>query len=177
MKGKIPAFEIALSAMACALSTLFLSLGVTNYYIFASGCLFSCICLMLPLAKGFWLGDVIAYIATAVLSLLFGGLATPWRILPFVLIFGLHPIINHLQVRFKWNVLLMLIIKTLWFDGALFLIWWVFGLFGLSFTMDWINDYIIAVVLVGGSVFFVLYDRVIFRCQRLVNLVIYRLKR
>ena len=58
MKGKIPAFEIALSAIACAFATIFLSLGVLNNFLLATGYIVGCFALMLPLAKGFVWGDV-----------------------------------------------------------------------------------------------------------------------
>ena len=39
---KIPAFEIALSAVACAVATLFLSLGVLNNFLLATGYIVAC---------------------------------------------------------------------------------------------------------------------------------------
>lgn len=175
MNRKIPAFEIALSAMACAISTIFLSLGILNNYLLATGYIVACFALMLPLSKDFIWGDVLAYLATAGLSFLFGAAAAPWRLMPFILIFGLHPLVNHLQIRFKWNNLIALIFKTLWFDGALYLLWRF--LFEMTTSFEWVDTYIIPVILVGGSVFFVVYDKLIFQCQRAVNRIIYRIRK
>lgn len=175
MSKKVPSFEIALSAMACAISVLFLSLGVISPYFQATGYIAACFALMLPLTKGFVAGDVAAYLATIILTFFFGGASAPWRMLPFVLIFGLHPLVNHLQIRHKWNVLLMLVIKSLWFDGSLFLIWWL--LFDCATNFAWIDRLIVPVILVGGTAFFIVYDKMIFRCQHRMNEWISRLKK
>lgn len=175
MSSKIPSFEIALSAMACAISVIFLTLGVISPYMQATGYILACFALMLPLTKGFILGDVVAYLATIILTFFLGGVSAPWRMLPFILIFGVHPLINHLQVRFKWNVLLMLAIKTVWFDASLFLIWWL--VFDCNTAFTWVDQFIVPVVLVGGSVFFAVYDKMIFRCQHQMNCLISRIKK
>jgi hypothetical protein len=176
MKGKkLPAFEIALSAMACAIATIFLSVGMLNNYLLATGYIVACFALMVPLSKGFILGDVLAYIATVALTFLFGASAVPWRLMPFILIFGLHPLINHLQLRFRWNLIVATVIKTLWFDGAVYLIWRF--LFEMTTSFPLVDEYIIPVILVAGSVFFVVYDRLIFRCQAVIDRLIARLKK
>ena len=77
MKKKISAFEIALSAIACAISTIFLSLGVLNDFLLATGYIVGCFAMMLPLAKGFIVGDALAYVATVLLTFLFGGISVP----------------------------------------------------------------------------------------------------
>ncbi len=173
MQKKISAFEIALSAIACALSTLFLSLGILNDFLLATGYIVGCFAMMLPLTKGFIVGDLLAYAATVLLTLLFGGISVPWRILPFVLFFGLHPLVNHLQLRFHWNKILLLIVKIIWFDVMAYLIWRF--VFDMTTTFDWIDEYIIPVIAVGGSLFFIVYDRLIFRCQRAVDRIVLRI--
>lgn len=175
MNRKVSSFEIALSAMACAISVIFLSLGVVSPYFQATGYIIACFALMLPLSKGFAVGAVTAYLATILLTFFFGGASAPWRMLPYILIFGLHPLVNHLQVRYKWNVLLLLVIKTVWFDGALFLIWWL--MLDCATTFEWIDRFIVPVVLVGGSAFFIVYDKMIFRCQHRMNQWIARWKK
>jgi hypothetical protein len=172
---KLPAFEIALSAMACAFATVFLSVGMLNPYLLATGYILSCFALMLPLSKGFILGDILAYLATIGLSFLFGASASPWRLMPFILIFGLHPLANHLQLRFHWNEIATLVLKTLWFDGALYLIWRF--LFDMTTSFPIVDEYIVPVILVAGSLFFVIYDRLIFRCQAVVDRLVARIKK
>ena len=175
MKGKIPAFEIALSAIACAFATIFLSLGVLNNFLLATGYIVGCFALMLPLAKGFVWGDVLAYIATVLLTLLFGGISVPWRIVPFILFFGLHPLVNHLQVRLRWNTTLLLILKAIWFDVAMYLVWRF--VFDMTTNFSWLDEYIIPAILIGGTLFFAVYDRMIYKCQDVVNQVVYRIKK
>lgn len=175
MKGKIPAFEIALSAVACALATAFLTVGVLYDVFLPTGYILACFALMLPLSKNFIAGDVLAYIATVVLTLLFGGLSVPWRIVPFVLFFGLHPLVNYLQLRFRWNKIILLVVKIFWFDVTLYIAWRF--VFDMTATFDWVNTYIIPCIAVGGTLFFIFYDGLVFRCQKAVNYLIYRIKK
>lgn len=175
MKGKISAFEIALSAVACAFSTIFLSLGLQIDVLLATGYVVGCFALMLPLSKGFIWGDVLAYIATVLLTFLLGGVSMPWRILPFVLFFGLHPLVNHLQVRFKWNKIVSLVIKTVWFDVTAYILWRF--VFDMTAAIPVLDQYIIPVILIGGSLFFIVYDRMIFKCQQVVNRIVYRIRK
>ena len=175
MKKKISAFEIALSAIACAISTIFLSLGVLNDFLLATGYIVGCFAMMLPLAKGFIVGDALAYVATVLLTFLFGGISVPWRVVPFILFFGLHPLVNHLQLRFRWNKVLLLLIKIVWFDAAAYLTWRF--VFDMTTSFDWIDEYILPVIAVGGSLLFVAYDILIFRCQRAMDKLVARIKK
>lgn len=173
MQKKISAFEIALSAIACAFSTLFLSLGVLNDFLLATGYIVGCFAMMLPLAKGFIVGDVLAYVATVLLTFLFGGISVPWRLVPFILFFGLHPLVNYLQTRFRWNKIVLLLVKIIWFDMAAYLTWRF--VFGMTTSFDWVDEYIIPVIAVGGSLIFIVYDALIFRCQRAVDKIVMRI--
>lgn len=179
MKKKITAFEIALSAVACALATIFLSLGILNNFLLATGYIVACFAMMLPLSKGFILGDVIAYIATFLLTFLFGGAAVPWRVVPFILFFGLHPLINYLQSRFKWNKIVSFIVKAVWFDGSMYLVWRF--VFGMTTNYEWLDEllekYAVPIFLVVGTLFFFVYDRLIFRCQRIMDGLVSRIKK
>ena len=68
---KISSYEIALSALACAIATIFLTIGVYSSVLLFTGYLLAGIALMLPLAKQSYTGYVLAYIATCILSLIF----------------------------------------------------------------------------------------------------------
>lgn len=179
MKKKIPAFEIALSAVACALATIFLSLGVLNNFLLATGYIVACFAMMLPLSKGFIVGDVIAYVATVLLTFLFGGVAVPWRVVPFILFFGLHPLVNYLQIRFKWNKIIAFVVKAVWFCGSMYLVWRF--VFDMTTNYDWLDEwmskYAIPTVLVVGTLFFAVYDRLLFRCQKVMDGLISRIKK
>lgn len=175
MKRKISGFEVALSAVACAFATIFMTVGVMSDFMLATGYIVGTFALMLPLAKGFILGDVLAYVATVILTLIFGGVSVPWRLVPFILFFGLHPLINHLQHRYRWNKYLMAVIKAAWFDVMLYLVWRF--IFGMTTSFEWVDQYIIPVILIAGTVFFLVYDVLIDRCQLAVNAVVRRIKK
>ncbi len=175
MKGKIPAFEIALSAIACAIGTVFLAFGINSDLFLASGYMLGSLALTLPLAKDFIWGNVLSYIATVLLAFLLGGITLPWRVLPFVLFFGLHPLVNYLQTRFHWNKILLFFIKALWFDVAAYLLWRF--VFVMTSTFEWVDKFIIPVILVGGTLFFLFYDFVMLRAQKTVNYFVNKIKK
>jgi hypothetical protein len=175
MKKQSKSFEIALSAVACAVATVFLTVGSLSPYLLMTGYLVGCFALMVPLSKDFIWGNVLAFLGASILSLLFGGIAYFWKLLPFYAFFGLHPLANYIQTRFRWNGIICFFVKALWFDGALFLCWY----FALNMTVafDWINEYIILIIFVGGTLFFALYDRMIMLCQKSVNAAVKRIRR
>jgi hypothetical protein len=136
---------------------------------------------MLPLAKQFYVGDALAYLGTCILALIFGTIGVGWYLIPFIMFFGLHPLANALQKKFKINKWLALVIKTIWFD---FTLWVMYILvFGSSIgNTDYeiykiINKYIVAFIFVGGSLVFWMYDYLIFKCQTWVNMFVYRIKK
>ena len=112
-------FEIALSAISCAVAVVGLSLGILSGYLLATGYLVAVVALMVPLSKQFIRGNVLAYIGTCILAILMGALAKFWDIIPFIMFFGLHPLINCLQIRFKINRWLAYAVKAVWFDFTL----------------------------------------------------------
>lgn len=175
MKRPSKSYEIALSAISCAVATIFLTVGSLNPFLLATGYLVGCFALMIPLSKGFLLGDVLAYLAAGVLALIFGGGAYFWKLLPYFVFFGLHPLANYLQARYRWNGFLCFLVKAAWFDGAMYLCWRF--AFDMSAAAQWINDYILLVIFVGGTLFFAVYDRMIFLCQKSVDEVIKRIGR
>ena len=99
---RLSSHEIALSALACAIATVLLTVGVYSEILLFTGYLFGCIALMMPLAKKSYIGYALAYVGTCVLSLIFN-VARFWDLLPFILFFGLHPLVNELQLRTKIN--------------------------------------------------------------------------
>ena len=95
MRGK--SFSIALSAVSCALATVFMSLGINIPVLMLTGYVFASVALMLPLAKDFRPGGFLAYVATSLLCLAFGGIAFFYRLFPFIAFFFFHPLVNSLQ--------------------------------------------------------------------------------
>lgn len=171
---KITAYEIALSALACAFAVIFLTIGVYTEVLLFTGYLFACVALMLPLSKQCYLGYVLAYIATCLLTLVFTSFRF-WDLLPFILFFGLHPLVNELQLKVKINRWVACAIKALWFDGTMYLTWRF--LFGMTTTVAFVDKFIIPIILIGGTAFFVLYDYLTYRCRGIVNVTVSRISK
>ena len=136
---------------------------------------------MIPLSKQFYAGDALAYIGTCILAVLQGAMGEVWLLVPFVMFFGLHPLANALQLRFKINKWIAYIIKALWFDFSLWVMYVL--VFGSSIgdpslpVYQAINDYILLFIFIGGSAVFFLYDYAMFKCQMLVNEFVHRIKK
>ena len=118
---KISAYEIALSSLSCAIATIALTIGVYSAILLFTGYLLACIALMLPLAKKSFVGYALAYGATCILSLIFNA-ARFFDLLPFIMFFGLHPLVNELQLKTKINRWVACGVKALWFDGTMYVI-------------------------------------------------------
>ena len=163
---RISVYEIALSALACAFVVIFLTIGSYSEVLLFSGYLFSAVALMLPLSKQSFKGYALAYVGGCILALIFNS-ARFWDVLPFIVFFGLHPLVNELQLRIKINTWVACFIKALWFDGAMYLIWRF--VFGMSTTLDFVDKYAIPVILIAGTLFFVFYDYASYKCRGVVN--------
>ena len=171
MKRKITSYQIALSALACAIATLFLTVGIYSDILLFTGYLVASIALMMPLAKQSYWGYVLAYIATSVLTVLFSSFRF-WNVLPFVMFFGLHPLVNELQLKIKINRWLACAIKALWFDITMYLTWTF--VFEITTSIAWVNEYVFWIILGLGSVFFVFYDYISYQARAVVNTTVYR---
>jgi hypothetical protein len=171
---RITAHEVALSALSCAIATVFLTLGIYSDVFVFTGYMAASIALMLPLAIKSYRGFALAYIATCLLSLLFGSFRF-WDVFPFVIFFGLHPLINELQLKVKINRFLAFAVKALWFDGALYVTWKF--IFAITTEIAFIDAYLLPVILVGGTLLFAMYDYVAFRARIMVNLLVKRINR
>lgn len=169
---KISAYEIALSALACALATLLLTIGVYSSVLLFTGYLLACVALMLPLAKKSYIGYILAYVATCILSLIFGA-SRFFDILPFIMFFGLHPLVNELQLKTKINTWVACAVKALWFDGTMYVIWRF--VFEMTTTISFIDQYIIPIILIGGTAFFIFYDYVMYKWRYVVNRLVERI--
>lgn len=169
---RLSSHEIALSALACAIATVLLTVGVYSEILLFTGYLFGCIALMMPLAKKSYIGYALAYVGTCVLSLIFN-VARFWDLLPFIMFFGLHPLVNELQFRTKINRWLACGIKALWFDGTMFIIWKF--VFGMTTSIAFVDKYIWLILLVGGTAFFVAYDYVMYKWRAIVNRLVARI--
>ena len=169
---KLTSYQIALSALACAFATIFLTVGVYSEILLFTGYLLSSVALMLPLAKRSYLGYALAYLGTCVLSLLFNA-SRFWDLLPFIMFFGLHPLINELQLRVRINRWVACAIKAAWFDAAMYLIWRF--VFAMTTTIPFVDKYFLPILLVLGTAFFVGYDYLTYRWRFAVNTLVKRI--
>lgn len=178
-KNNSGAFEIALSGISCALATGGLALGIISGYLVVTGYMIGVLALMVPLSKQFYLGDFLAFLGTCILAVVMGAAAQFWDLVPFVMFFGLHPLVNSLQVKFKINKWLAYAVKAVWFDLMLVASYFiVFGgnLFGTLLPQafyDFLNGgYIYLFIFTLGTLFFLVYDYVIFKLQVAVNMAV-----
>lgn len=176
MKKPSKSFEIALSAIAAAFAAAFLMLGTLNPFLLAAGYLVATFALMVPLAKDFVWGASLAYLAAGLIALPLG----LWKIVPYAVFFGLHPIVNYLQKKYVKRPpfrVLCLIGKTIWFDFAMWLSYFVLtAMAGMTFP-ETIEKLLYYVIFLGGTVFFVVYDVMIFYCQRSADIAVRRIRR
>ena len=98
--------------------------------------------------------------------------------------FGLHPLANALQMRFKVNKWLAFAIKAVWFDCTLiagyFLIFEgnLMGSLLPQSVYDFLNSgYIYLFIFTLGTALFFVYDYLIFKCQIFINRLVYRIKK
>lgn len=233
--------ETALSAVACAFSTLGLTVGTLYSPMLFTGYLIACLCMMLPLSKGYFKGAALCFAATNALTLLFNGFNF-FDTLPYTLFFGLHPLVNELQARLhkrsaqkkacennggekmgenvgtaakeekpteerkkstpEWEVdwdapaesgakkaaanfnaakteagkkifgtdVLFGIFKTAWFDAAMFFVWKI--VFSANTAIAFFDEYFLPILLIGGSLFFIVYDFLLFRMRKSINYLI-----
>ena len=186
MRGKRPgSFEIALSGISCGIAVLFLSLGIMTGVgpLTSLGYLVGILALMLPLAKQFYRGGFLAYIGTCILAFVLGAAANFWDLIPFIMFFGLHPLANALQIKYKINKWLAFAVKAVWFDCTLLAGYFIVfgGVLGGSVlpaeVYDAINRYIYLFVFILRTLICLVYDYLIFKCQIMVNGLVSRIKK
>ncbi|MDE7330139.1 MAG: hypothetical protein K2N30_03445 [Clostridia bacterium] len=179
--GNSKTFELALSGISCAVAAGALALGILSDYLVATGYLIGVTALMVPLSKQFFKGGFLAYLGTLILAVVLGAAVQFWKIVPFAMFFGLHPLANALQTRYKVNRWLALFIKMIWFDCTLIAAYHlVYGglLGGTLFPEDVykvINDYIYLFIFTVGSVICFIYDYLIFKLQIGINFTVQRI--
>ncbi len=172
---RITAHEVALAGISTAIATISLAVGNITAVLLFTGYLVASVALSLPLAKGSYVGYALAYVATVLLTLLIIGTGGYFiDLLPFILFFGIHPLLNELQVKYRINRWLALIVKTVWFDGAMLLFWW---LIVQTTGVTWLDAYALPIILIGGSTLFFFYDRTFFRLRIVVYALVKRISK
>ncbi len=168
---KITSYEIVLSALSCALATIVLVAGAYSEVLMATGYLLGGVAMMLPLAKKSFRGAALAYLATCALAFIFGA-AKFLDLLPFVMFFGLHPIVNELQLKIKINRWVACGVKAAWFDCTVYILWKF--VFVIATGYSFLDEYILPVILTAGTVFFIFYDYAMYRWRAWVNRIVER---
>ena len=163
MKKPHKAFEIALSAIACAAAAGFLMLGSVSPFLLATGYLVAAFAMMVPLSKDFWWGSALCFLAAGLLALPL----SLWEI-------------DRLQMRFvkkKPLIVLCEIVKAVWFDLAMWLSWWVLTRMAGMVFPEYIETYFFYILFLGGTLFFFVYDFLMFACQKSVDVIVYRIRK
>lgn len=170
-------FSIALSALACALAAVFMGLAINIPVLTLSGYVIASAALMLPLAKDFRLGGFLAYLATCLLCLAFGGIAYFYRLFPFVAFFGLHPLVNVLLKRRRIGRWPAWIFKAVWFDAMLCCTVLLMAAASIDIVLPfgWHSGWIYPIVIVSGTLVFLPYDWLMLRFQNFADYYIQKL--
>ena len=166
MKKRLTSSELALSSLACAFTVIFLTVGSYSEVLLFTGYLLASVALMLPLSVGTYKGYLFAYTGGVIFGFIFNS-ARVFDVLPFAVFFGLHPLVNELQLRTKINTWVACFLKAIWFDATMYGIWLL--VFGGDTTFAFVDKWIIPILLVVGSAFFVFYDYTMYKCRVLVN--------
>lgn len=182
MKKPSKSFEIVLSAIACAVAAVALTVGCYVNFLYAAGILLAVFAIMVPLSKDFIWGAALAFLGSALLAFLFYGFSI-FKLVPYLTFFGLHPIINRIQLKYvkkKWIHPLVLLAKAVWFILSMWLSFYLLTeIFALDQTTwyDWVMQYFHYVLWFGGAAIFVAYDLLMFLCQHSVDALIKRIRR
>lgn len=156
--------KIALCGLSAAIGSLFLSFVLIAPTIKLSLFVLASVAVMLPLSKKLYGGAFLTMLATSFIGFITGGLLV---FLPYILVFGIHPIINALLEKIKitkFDMVIKIAIKLVYFIGILFL------LFKLAYIADLflieLQFYILALI-VGLA--FIPYDILMQTIQKRVN--------
>ncbi len=171
---KISSYEIALSALSCAVSTIALLIGAYSEILLFTGYLVACVALMLPLAKKSYWGYILSYLATCLLCFLLAA-SRFLDLIPFAAFFGLHPLVNELQLKTKINRWVACCIKAAWFDGIAYVIWRF--VFAATTGFTFLDEYILPLILTVGTAFFVFYDYAMYKWRGGVNALVARISK
>ncbi|MDE6410962.1 MAG: hypothetical protein K2L02_00300, partial [Clostridia bacterium] len=169
MKKPSKSFEIVLSAIACAVAAVSLTVGCYVNVLYAAGILLAVFAIMVPLSKDFIWGAALAFLGAALLAFMFCAFSI-FKLVPFILFFGLHPIVNHIQLKYvkkKWIHAPVLLAKAVWFILSMWLSFHLLTeIFALNETTwyDWVIQYFHYVLWLGGAAIFVAYDILMFLC-------------
>ena len=164
---------IALSAISTALGLIFLIIGA-YFPVFDISCLFiASVAVMLPLSKDSVKGAFLTYGATCLLTIPFVIGRFDVLIL-YALFFGAHPIANYFLIRKNKTFGALTFVKAIWFVGVLFFAYYLLSFFIIEIEV--LNKVIPLAIIVFGVAFFIVYDLVMIRFQKLTSVIVKKLK-
>ena len=163
---------IAVSAISTALGVVFLMIGA-YFQTLDLSCLFmASIAIMLPLSKNSVKGAFLTYGATSILAFLFTVSRFHLALL-YLLFFGLHPIINHYHLKNVAKRWYLFIVKGVLFVCACYLMFFAFSMFVVeNEIVSAILPWFIAVI---GTLFYIVYDFIMIRFQKMTGSIVKRL--
>lgn len=122
--------EIAIAGITTALALVFSLLAVYVDFLTASFSVLSALVMMLPIAKGRYLGVGLSYVATSLLLMLF---ASPLLSLPFIVVFGGYTVFTTITADKKIKPYIAYPVKVIWINGALALFYLATDFFFIDF--------------------------------------------
>ena len=163
---------IAISSISTALGVVFLIIGA-YFQTLDLSCLFmASLTVMLPLSKNSVKGAFLTYGATAILAFVFAINRFHLSLL-YLLFFGVHPIINHFHMKAIKKRWYLFIVKGVLFLIACYLMFYAFSMFLVE------NEFIVSVlpvfIAVLGVLFYIVYDFIMLRFQKMTASIIKRL--
>lgn len=165
---------IALSGISTAFSVLLLTVGAYFPTFDLSALFMASLVVMLPLSKKSGCSAVITVIASSILTLLFSGFRYN-IVIPYLIFFGLHPIVNYYQKQInKFNKWLVFIVKDIWFVITVIIMQKINEI--LVIDIESIKPFVYPILIVGGAICFIIYDYLMLRFQNYIDLIIKRLK-
>ena len=163
---------IALSAISTALGVVFLIIGAYIQTLDLSCLFMASLTVMLPLSKNSVKGAFLTYGATAILAFLFAVSRFHLALL-YLLFFGLHPIINHFHLKDIKKHWYLFIVKGALFVGACYLMFFAFSMFIVeNEIISSILPWFIAVI---ATLFYIVYDFIMIRFQKMTGSIVKRL--
>ena len=78
-----------------------------------------------------------------------------------------------MQLKIKINRWLACAIKALWFDVTVYLIWRF--IFGMTTSIPSLDAYMVPIILVFGTIFFIFYDYCMYKARIGINALVTRI--
>lgn len=149
--------EIAIAGITAALALVFALLSVFIEVLTVTFGFLSALSVMLPIARGRYIGGVLGYIAASLLTMLFGGVINA---LPFILVYGGFTLLSTLAYEKKVKPYITYPVKILWINGSLALLYLVTKLMVINFDRLGFKPHYLVVCLAATAIG-LLYDYVL----------------